>query len=186
MIFCIGNGKSREHLDLNELKDHGKVFGCNALYRDFSPDYLISNDPIIVNEIIESGYSKDNNVYLVEQQPSLKIPKDHKFKLAPWEDNLYPINSGWATVRLAYSLFPDDQIYMIGYDIFGDRNNIYDDTPNYPKSTEEHHMSTEWQGMFYLLVEHFCPGIKLKRVINSTTKIDNIENITYENFWKEI
>ena len=92
MIFCIGNGKSREHLDLNELKDHGKVFGCNALYRDFSPDYLISNDPIIVNEIIESGYSKDNNVYLVEQQPSLKIPKDHKFKLAPWEDNLYPIN----------------------------------------------------------------------------------------------
>ena len=53
----------------------------------------------------------------------------------------------------------------------GDRNNIYDDTPNYPKSTEEHHMSTEWQGMFYLLVEHFCPGIKLKRVINDFVRL---------------
>lgn len=186
MIFCIGNGKSREHLDLNKLKKHGKIFGCNALYRDFTPDYLITNDNEMVNEIIKNNYSKHNIVYLVQQNPSLNIPPEHKFKLAPWNDTLHPINTGWANVRLAYSLFPEDQIYMIGYDIHGERNNIYDNTSCYPKSTEFHHMSREWESMFSMIEEHFCPNIKLKRVIDDTLEIPNIKNITYENFWKEI
>ena len=195
MIFCIGNGKSREAIDLHFLKKYGTIYGCNGIYRDFAPDKLVTNDPLIVNEIIVSGYSKDNVVYLVERQPSAIIPRDHRIFVCPWPDNIYPINSGWAMIRLAYHFRPKEQIYMIGFDIFGKRKNIYDDTPNYPnsndkelypESTEKHHMVDEWAGMFYLLKDHFCPKIRLTRVIDDDTKIENIDNITTEQFMEEI
>ena len=32
--FLIGNGNSRLGLDLSILKPHGKVYGCNAIYRE--------------------------------------------------------------------------------------------------------------------------------------------------------
>lgn len=62
--FIIGNGKSREGFDLTKLSTHGKVFGCNALYRDFKPeynlpDYLIAIDDKMIAEIVESDFPKD-------------------------------------------------------------------------------------------------------------------------------
>ena len=47
MIFIIGNGNSRKNVNLNVLKEHGVVIGCNALYRDFAPDHLFTNDSIL-------------------------------------------------------------------------------------------------------------------------------------------
>ena len=40
-VFCIGNGTSRQNFSLESLRDKGKIYGCNALYRDFKPDVLI-------------------------------------------------------------------------------------------------------------------------------------------------
>ena len=42
--YCIGNGPSRKEFDLTTLKDTGQTYGCNALYRDFVPDFLFSVD----------------------------------------------------------------------------------------------------------------------------------------------
>ena len=42
--YCIGNGPSRKDFDLNKLKATGQTYGCNALYRDFIPDYIFSID----------------------------------------------------------------------------------------------------------------------------------------------
>ena len=44
--FIIGNGKSRENFDLEQLRPHGHIYGCNALYRNFAPDYLIAIDAV--------------------------------------------------------------------------------------------------------------------------------------------
>ena len=33
-VFCIGNGESRQGFDLEKLRPHGKIYGCNAIYRD--------------------------------------------------------------------------------------------------------------------------------------------------------
>ena len=41
--YVLGNGPSRQHLDLDELKKDGIVYGCNALYRDWEPDFLFAN-----------------------------------------------------------------------------------------------------------------------------------------------
>ena len=38
--YCIGNGPSRKNFDLNRLKVTGQTYGCNALYRDFIPDFI--------------------------------------------------------------------------------------------------------------------------------------------------
>ena len=35
-VFCLGNGESRKDVNLSALKAHGKIYGCNALYRDFT------------------------------------------------------------------------------------------------------------------------------------------------------
>jgi len=62
-LFLIGNGESRQNFDLNLLTGKGKVYGCNGLHRDYTPDALISVDPGIMHEIYDKGYAKDNTVY---------------------------------------------------------------------------------------------------------------------------
>ena len=226
MIFCIGNGKSREKIDLPFLKKRGIIYGSNALYRDFVPDKLVVTDPHMLNEVIASGYSKENEVitnihsynsslnriYTKDSIEDRKIKKDayikgHKIVTAPF-DRIHPVNTGWVSIRMAYHSYPEHQIYMIGFDLFGDRKNIYDNTSNYPTiidgkgdgivDTEYynvriqaglnvyHRQEDERIGLFYLLKEHFCPGIRLTRVIDDGTKIENIDNITTKQFFEEI
>ena len=38
--YVLGNGPS-SHINLDELRKDGIIYGCNALYRDFTPDYLV-------------------------------------------------------------------------------------------------------------------------------------------------
>ena len=59
--FVIGNGESRQDVNLNEIKSKGKVFGCNAIYRDFSPDVLVCVDNKMIFEVIDSGYCENDN-----------------------------------------------------------------------------------------------------------------------------
>jgi len=62
-VFCIGNGESRKHFNLELLKPLGKIYGCNALYRNFKPDVLIAVDPGIKHEIYDSGYAYNNECW---------------------------------------------------------------------------------------------------------------------------
>jgi len=62
-VFSIGNGESRKGVDLEKLRSHGKIYGCNALYRDFVPDVLVAVDQGIMHEIYHSGYAHNNECY---------------------------------------------------------------------------------------------------------------------------
>jgi hypothetical protein len=73
IAYIIGNGPSRKGLDIDTLD--GTTFGCNALYRDYSPDYLVSGDSNIIKEICKSEYPKDNKCIFPDFDP---IPKDMK------------------------------------------------------------------------------------------------------------
>ena len=57
-VFCIGNGESRKGFDLESLRPHGKIYGCNAIYRDFMPDVLIGVDQGIMHEIYHAGVAQ--------------------------------------------------------------------------------------------------------------------------------
>ena len=73
MIIVLGNGKSRLNFDLDELSEHAITFGCNALYRDFAPDILLTVDIPITLEILSTEYTKRNKLEF------LKIKRIYKY-----------------------------------------------------------------------------------------------------------
>jgi len=62
-VFVLGNGESRKNIDLDALKTKGPVYGCNALYRDFTPDALICVDGGMMHEVYDKGYALKNKCY---------------------------------------------------------------------------------------------------------------------------
>ena len=71
--YIIGNGPSRKGLDLDTLE--GTTFGCNALYRDYPADYLVSGDSTIIKEICESDYPEEYQCIFPDFDP---VPKEYK------------------------------------------------------------------------------------------------------------
>ena len=57
-VFCIGNGESRIGYDLEKLRPHGRIYGCNAIYRDFLPDVITAVDHGIMHEIYHAGIAQ--------------------------------------------------------------------------------------------------------------------------------
>jgi len=59
-VFLIGNGESRKDFDLSLLKPHGKLFGCNAIYRDHPEliDVLTAVDGGMIHEVYHSGIAQ--------------------------------------------------------------------------------------------------------------------------------
>jgi hypothetical protein len=49
--FVFGNGRSRLNINFNDVKPYGKIYACNAVYREYAPDYLIAVDPKMIVEI---------------------------------------------------------------------------------------------------------------------------------------
>ena len=93
--YIIGNGVSRSSFDLMNLKGKGKVFGCNALYRDYAeqdyvlPDYLVAIDNPIIAEIEKSDFPKER---------FLNPPEDEKWEPVElhWKRSVAP---GWSPAR---------------------------------------------------------------------------------------
>lgn len=124
IAIVLGNGRSRLGLDLSSLKSFGRVYGCNALYREFSPDVLVSTDPGISEEIQRSGYSKHNIHYTrkpIEGLGSYQIDR-----------LIHGYSSGPVAIGLAAR--EHSYIYFAGFDLQGDAgkiNNIYAGTEHY-------------------------------------------------------
>ena len=70
-IFVLGNGPSRKNIDPNSLP--GLVIGCNACYRDFTPDVICATDAGIMSDIIDSGY--DGQCYFTHNSWNL-LPEE--------------------------------------------------------------------------------------------------------------
>lgn len=90
IYFCFGNGNSRKDLDLDKYKQHGTVVGCNAVYRDFTPDMLVALDSAMAHEIYRSGYARENISHLgywtpipVEIAEEMLYQKDGPVSLSP-------------------------------------------------------------------------------------------------------
>ena len=119
IAYIIGNGPSRKQIALEKLD--GVTFGCNALYRDFSPDYLIGGDATIIKEICASGYPKDNKCIFPDWDP---IPKEFKDTLLqPFIEQDYKIEESDIDNHKHIQIFglsedpaKDLQIHVLGVD----------------------------------------------------------------------
>ena len=153
--YIIGNGTSRLRIDLENLRGNGKIFGCNALYRDFTPDILVAVDMGITKEIEKSGYQRSHPFYCRRPGPdSHQLP--HKTKMA----------SGPYATYLA-ALWGHKKIYLLGFDLVGLEgnrvNNVYTGTSHYrlPENVAAKHQP--WVGQFIRIMTQF-PDIELIRV----------------------
>lgn len=66
--LVLGNGKSRKEAPPIKFALDGPAYtyGCNAIYRDETVDYLVSMDPAMQHEIYSSGYCRENPCYFNE------------------------------------------------------------------------------------------------------------------------
>ena len=114
-VFAIGNGESRKGVDLSTLRQYGRIYGCNALYRDFIPSVLVAADPEMRKEI-----------------------------LAATNKVAHPILNGWSSgpSAVAYAAAEADlngRVFLLGFDLYGvngKHNNIYKGTDNYRDADE--------------------------------------------------
>ena len=66
-VFIIGNGESRKDFDLTQLRKHGKIYACNAYYRDNPlPDVLVAVDSTMTHEIYHKGIAHKIPCYFRE------------------------------------------------------------------------------------------------------------------------
>jgi hypothetical protein len=160
--FVIGNGVSRQAVDLELLQPLGKIYGCNALYRDFVPDVLVATDRPISTEIQNSGYPAINKFYTrkpIEGQGALKVPHEY-----------YGYSSGPIATGIA-ALDHHLIIYMIGFDmgpVNNKFNNVYADTDFYRKSDATPVFTGNWTKQIRKIAEDF-PKTQFVRVQGKTT-----------------
>ena len=142
--YIIGNGESRKHFDLYSLPQD--TYGCNALYREYEPDYLITIDTHMYKEIIESDYAEKNIVYT--HRANLKKHGD--------QGHLIPDNPSQGAGTTAMHIAIHDghiNLYCLGFDCAckGPNNNMYKDTSGYRSSDTQVDQSV-WAEQIYKLM----------------------------------
>ena len=147
VAFVVGNGTSRKPIDLNALKKYGKVYGCNALYREFNADYLVAVDVKMILEINHSKYQMNHEVWTNPNKQFHGMQGFHMFQPSKgW-------SSGPTALWLA-STHKHDTIYILGFDFHGlhDKqgnrsrvNNLYAGTHNYKKESEPATYFGNWE-----------------------------------------
>mgnify|MGYP003651556968 CR=1 FL=1 len=161
--FVLGNGISRLSVDLSVLKQRGTVYGCNALYREFVPNVLISTDKAIAHTIQHSGYAQEHAMYTRKPLPGLgarSVPQ-----------NYFGFSSGPIAVGLA-AIDKHLAVYLLGFDMgptLSNRfNNVYANTEFYKKSSSNPTFTGNWIRQIVTVTRDF-PNTSFHRVMGDTT-----------------
>ena len=190
VAFVLGNGVSRLRLNLPALRKYGTIYGCNALYREFEPDYLVAVDAKMVHEIVGAHWHLGRQVWTNPNKEVLQYPGIHFFNP----------HKGWSSGPTALWLASThgyEKIFIFGFDyegVDGQVNNIYANTPNYKRGNEAPTYYGNWLNQTERIIKEFNQ-IKYHRIIepgkfdfvppqlSDITK--NLEHNTYEEFAQE-
>ena len=144
----IGNGPTRLDFDMRAIFEHRggllgadtvQTYGCNALYRDYTPDFLVARGNSIIAEIAASNYSADNVVY-TSSIHLLEYP--NKFYLVPHD----PYTDAGTTAAYIAAFDGHKKIFLLGFDnqdTPGYNYNVYADTNGY-EATRSDCQSQKW------------------------------------------
>lgn len=172
IAFVLGNGISRKDIILDRLRPYGKIYACNAIYREFTPDVLISTDKPISIRIQETGYAAKHKFHTRKPVPGLgALPVPKKY---------YGYSSGPIALAIA-AADGVNQIYLIGFDLGPTMNNkfnnLYAGTEFYKTHESNPTFTGNWIQQLCTVMREY-PGIKFIRVQGqSTTKIKELEKI---------
>ena len=161
--FVLGNGVSRQSVDLTVLKTLGTVYGCNAIYREFVPDVLISTDSPISERIQQEGYGQQHVHYT--RKP---LPDSGSRRIA---QKYFGYSSGPVAASQA-AIDGATAIYLIGFDLGPTRtgrfNNCYADTEFYKKSSANPTFTGNWVRQLQTIMKDY-PRTSFFRVVGDTT-----------------
>jgi hypothetical protein len=188
--FIIGNGESRLNFDLNKLRSVPcRIAGCNRLYEDFEPDFLVSLDPRFYKKV-KKNYK---GIYFYpdfEKKEILSSNGYHKYKHRKWA-------SGPTAIWIMCERFGRkyiNRMFLLGFDFYSKTNrinNIYKNTFGYAAEDAKAVDPKRWlEECEYIFLEF--PFIKFYRVMpdnwNNIEKFDNdfknYEQINYEQLEK--
>lgn len=162
--YVIGNGPSRQYFNLDKLRTTGQTYGCNALYRDFLPDFIFSVDTKITMKMCED----EVGLKTVHYAPSLEVNRKQTKGML----HLIPHNPHWISGNAAFwtaCVHGHKDIYLIGFDFReygkGQLNNIYQDTENYG----ERHSDDVFEGW----LKQFRDILKMRPYCNFTVVHDD-------------
>lgn len=168
--YVIGNGESRKDFDLRKLNNFGPTYGCNALHRDYIVQNLVCSSISHLNEAIEFGMPirsyvfTTNKLLTVSKDPNLKLLPEIPYTITHKNDQPENWNSG--SYALLLGATQNKIVTILGFDFrgygdrsftkpFGDTNNIYKNTSNYPKANQKQRdMSYDVQQIGHI-IEHF-------------------------------
>lgn len=132
----FGNGESRLDFNVKHVMNHKsgllgadtlQTYGCNAFFRDHTPDFLVCTNRVTAQELVTNNYTTGNIVY---SRVDIMLEFPNKFYLIP-----HDIYADAGTTALYLAAFDGHKrIYMLGFD-GQDReirnNNIYAGTAGY-------------------------------------------------------
>ena len=179
----IGNGESRKDFDIKTTKLLGMTVGCNAVYRDMDPNFMVCADKKMIFELLHERnnnvpwplytrpqWSKSFNKFIFLDMPKLPYEGEER------RDNPFHWGTGQFATLVALSnshggwLGQNPQtIFLLGFDLYGAgkdqklHNNIYKDTENYwsaDRHAVPHHY---WQYQMSKIFEHH-PNINFFQV----------------------
>lgn len=170
IAFVLGNGISRKDISLTTLHQLGKIYGCNALHREFIPDVLVATDKPIAAHIQNLGYAKKNRFYTrrpLLDSGALQVPPEY-----------FGYSSGPIAISIAAKEY-HCRIYLIGFDVGPTEtntfNNIYSDSEFYKQSTANPTFTGNWiKQLTQVIKDH--PHTKFIRICGDTTaRISELE-----------
>ena len=180
--FVLGNGRSRLSINLESLRSRGKIYGCNGIYREFTPDVLVATDRPIATAIEESGYPLRNLFYT--RRPNLELGSNALRR--PYQG----YSSGPNAIALA-CYDRATKIYIIGFD-FGSPtpflNNVYADTEFYRTSQDKATYAGNWVKQLTQICKDF-PTTSFVRVMGKESiqipefsDISNLQHLQISDF----
>lgn len=157
----VGNGESRKGFSLAELKSQGTMFGCNALYRDFEPDFLVAIDPAMIKEIRESSFPEEK----------LIIPDiNDQFEPAEFNPNRPRSNAGMNAMQEAIAM-GYEHLVCVGFDFLSETtwgSNLYEGTACYGPDTRASYEDTIKRVEYFAWFARQNPKIQFTFLFNNS------------------
>lgn len=183
----LGNGLSRNICRLDLLSRHKmqrpelrlQTYGCNAVFRDFDPDFLVVTDDTIASELS----SVEHLSALAFSTPEIMMNHANKFHLIP---NGVRMNAGAVATYLA-CFDGHKRIYLLGFDnqtSSAKLNNIY-------AGTDELSDHSGWDRNMFMIFRAY-PDTEFIRVSSvgptpaSWSRCLNYRQISYRQFVVEV
>ena len=169
--FVLGNGVSRQDIDINQLMKIDQVYACNAVYRTHTVSALVATDRPIATAIQESGYAKRARFYTRRPMAGTgaeMVPKKY-----------FGVCSGLRAISLA-AMDGHDQIYILGFDMGpndqGRFNNVFASTEFYKTAGSPGTYTGNWIRQITTIMQDFKSTTFIRVYGATTAPIPQIES----------